>query len=201
MNRLVRFTEAELWDAFREGDEEAFAYLYRTFSPILYSYGFHLCRQQVVTEDCIQDLFIHLHQHRAQLGPTNSIKFYLYRSLRRRIADKAQSSSRFVSEEDAETQPEFTLDMPAESGLINDQTLSEQKRKLEYLINRLPKRQKEALYLLYYEELSYPEIAQLMGLEVKSVYNLIYNSLVSLRAYIAEQNVQFFSVLLWLCWL
>lgn len=198
MNRLVRFTEAELWDAFRESDEEAFAYLYRKFAPILYSYGFHLCRQQDLTEDCIQDLFIHLYQHRAQLGPTDSIKFYLYRSLRRRIADKAQLNSRFVSDEDLDGPLEFEMDMPAEAALIDDQTAAEHKRKLDFLINRLPKRQKEALFLLYYEELSYPEIAQLMGLEVKSVYNLIYNSMVALRAHIADLNVQFFSIALWL---
>lgn len=192
MNRLVCFSEAKLWDAFREGDEEAFAYLYRKFAPILYSYGFHLCRQQDLTEDCIQDLFIHLHQHRFQLGPTDSIKFYLYRSLRRRIAEKTQYNSRYVFSENGDNHPEFEIDLPAETSMVADQTAAEQKRKLDYLINRLPKRQKEALYLLYYEKLSYPEIAQLMGLEVKSTYNLIYNSLVSLRSYVADLKVQFY---------
>ena len=35
-----------------------------------------------------------------------------------------------------------------------------------------------------------------MGLEIKSVYNLIYNALVSLRGYIQDANLQFFSLLL-----
>lgn len=199
MNRLLHLTDAELWDAFRQGDEEAFAYLYRKFSPILYSYGYHLCRNRDQTEDCMQDLFVHLHQHRSQLGETNSIKFYLYRSLRRRIAEKAQANSRWVWDEEQPIRPEFELDVPAESGLIDEQTAHERKQKLDYLLNRLPKRQKEALYLMYFEELSYPEIAQVMGLEIKSVYNLIYNSLLSLRGYIQETNLQFFSIaLFWL---
>lgn len=199
MSRLLHFSDAELWNAFRQGDEEAFAHLYRKFSPVLYSYGYHLCRNRDQTEDCMQDLFVHLYQHRSQLGETDCIKFYLYRSLRRRIAEKAQANSRWVWNEEATAHPEFELDMPAETGLIDQQTAYEHKQKLHYLLNRLPKRQKEALYLLYFEELGYPEIAQVMGLEIKSVYNLIYNSLVSLRGYIQETNLQFFSVaLFWL---
>lgn len=201
MNRLLHFSDAELWNAFRQGDEEAFAYLYRKFAPVLFSYGYHLCRNRDQTEDCLHDLFVHLHQHRAQLGETDNIKFYLYRSLRRRIAEKAQANSRWVFEEETNvrqtiTQPEFELDLSTETALIDQQTVQEQKKKIEYLLNRLPKRQKEALYLMYFEELSYPEIAKVMGLEIKSVYNLIYNSLVSLRGYIQETNLQFFSIIL-----
>lgn len=199
MDRLLYLTDTELWNAFRQGDEEAYAYLYSKFSPILYSYGYHLCRNRDQTEDCMHDLFVHLHQHRSQLGETDSIKFYLYRSLRRRIAEKAQADSRWVWDEEHTARPEFELEMPAEAGLIDEQTAHERKQKLDYLLNRLPKRQKEALYLLYFEELSYPEIAQVMGLEIKSVYNLIHYSLVSLRGYIQDTNLQFFSILL--CWL
>ena len=199
MNRFLHLTDAELWNAFRQDDKGAFAYLYSKFSPVLYRYGYHLCRNRDQTEDCMQDLFVHLYQHRSHLGETNSIKFYLYRSLRRRIAEKSHANSRWVSDEEVTVRPEFELDMPAEAGLIDEQTAREHKQKLDYLLNRLPKRQKEALYLMYFDELSYPDIAQVMGLEIKSVYNLIYNALVSLRGYIRDTNLEFFSVTLsWL---
>lgn len=194
-NHLIRFSDSELWNAFRQGDDEAFAYMYRKFAPILYNYGFHLCRNRDVVEDCIQDQFIHLQQHRAQLGDTDSIKFYLYRSLRRRIAEKAQANSRWVSDEEAPLRTEFEVTMPAEASLIDAQTAADHKQKIEFLLNQLPRRQKEALYLMYYEKLSYPEVAQVMGLEVKSVYNLIYNSLVSLRNHVQQAKLTFFTVL------
>lgn len=196
MNHLLYSTDSELWNAFRRGDEQAFAHLYQKFSPILYSYGYHLCRNRDLAEDCMHDLFVHLHQHRARLGETDNIKFYLYRSLRRRIADKAQVNSRLVFDEAPEARPEFELEMPAEAGLIHEQNTQEQKKKIECLLNKLPKRQKEALYLMYYESMSYPEVAQVMGLEIKSVYNLIYNALVSLRSHIRESNLEFFGLLL-----
>lgn len=201
MNRFASFSDTALWNAFRTGDEAAFAHLYEAFAPTLYSYGYHLCRSRSTTEDCLHDLFVHLHQHRATLGETDSIKFYLYRALRRRIAEKAQADRRWVLGDDTLPmgRPELALDLPAEAGLVDEQTAREQKQKVEYLLNRLPKRQKEALYLMYFEQLSYPEVAQVMGLEIKSVYNLMYSALVSLRGYIQETNLQFFAVALaWL---
>lgn len=193
----MSLSDAELWNAFRRGDQDAFAFIFQKFSPALYTYGFHLCRSRFQTEDCIQDLFVHLHQHRSTLGETDSIKFYLYRSLRRRIAEKAQAGSRWVFPDELSGLPEFEMDMPADTVLIDEQTVQEQKQKLTYLLNQLPRRQKEALYLMYFDELSYPEVAQVMGLEIKSVYNLIYNALVALRGQIEQANIQFYSLLLY----
>jgi RNA polymerase sigma factor (sigma-70 family) len=195
-SHLIRFTDSELWNAFREGDDAAFAYMYRKFGPILYSYGFHLCRHRDLVEDCVQDLFIHLQQHRGNLGETDSIKFYLYRALRRRIADKTQANSRWVLDEMPRSRPEFEVTLPVENDLIDAQTASDTKQKIELLLAQLPRRQKEALYLMYYEKMSYVDIARVMGLEVKSVYNLIYNGLLSLRKAVQELNMTFFAVLL-----
>jgi RNA polymerase sigma factor (sigma-70 family) len=191
-SRLGQLPDAALWNAFRQGDEQAFAYMFQKFAPILYSYGFHLCRNRDLVEDCIQDQFIYLQQHRALLGETDSIKFYLYRSLRRRIAEMAKANARWVADVDTNQPVEFEVEMPAEAQLIDSQTQADHKQKIEFLLNQLPKRQKEALYLMYYEKLSYVDVAQVMGLEVKSVYNLIYNALVSLRKHVQETNLQFF---------
>lgn len=191
-NHLSQLTDAALWNAFRQGDERAFAYMFQQFAPILYSYGFHLCRNRDMVEDCIQDQFVYLQQHRALLGETDSIKFYLYRSLRRRIAEMTRANAKWVFDADYGQPVEFEVEMPAEAQLIDNQTQAAHKQKIEFLLNQLPKRQKEALYLLYYEKLSYTDLAQVMGLEVKSVYNLIYNALVTLRKHVRDANLQFF---------
>ncbi len=196
MNIRTLLTDAELWNAFRQGDQDAFVCMFQKFSPALYTYGFHLCRSRVQTEDCIQDLFVHLHQHRSTLGETNSIKFYLYRSLRRRIAEKAQAINHLCFQDQLSALPEFEMDMSADAALIDEETAQEQKHKITYLLNQLPRRGKEALYLMYFDELSYPEVAQVMGLEIKSVYNLVYNALVALRGHVEQANIQLFALLL-----
>jgi len=142
MNQFVSLSDTELWNTFRRGDRDAFAFLYQKFSPALYTYGFHFCRNRVQTEDCMQDLFVHLHQHYSTLGETDSIKFYLYRSLRRRIAEKAQAGSRWVFQDELSGLPQFEMETPADAALIDSQTAQEQKQKLTCLLNQLPRRQK-----------------------------------------------------------
>jgi|GEM_PF-5120609 len=53
---------------------------------------------------------------------------------------------------------------------------------------------------MYFDELSYPDVARVLGLEIKSVYNLIYNALVALRGQIERANIQFYSLLLYVFW-
>lgn len=71
-----------LWNDFREGNEEAFSKLYELFAADLYRYGYNLVRNKQIVEDCLHELFLHLYNKRNRLGPTNNIRFYLYRTLR-----------------------------------------------------------------------------------------------------------------------
>lgn len=78
-------SDSELWQKFREGSEDAYASIYEKFSPVLFSYGYRLSQDEDLVKDCIQDLFVNLWLSRRKLGATDSIKFYLFRSLRREI--------------------------------------------------------------------------------------------------------------------
>jgi RNA polymerase sigma factor (sigma-70 family) len=54
--------------------------------------------------------------------------------------------------------------------------------KLASLLNELPARQKEAIYLRYYEDMEYKQIAEIMNVNYQSVLNLIQKALNKLRA-------------------
>jgi RNA polymerase sigma-70 factor (ECF subfamily) len=169
-----------LWQAFREGNPQAFEAIYHKYVRPLYNYGYNLTRDAAAVEDAIQDLFIYLHEHQATLGATDNIKFYLLRSLRRILAKRATQRAQsqapeqtfenalFVSEEN----PLFFAEQEAQAV---------QYKQIIRQIDQLPKRQKEAMFLLYIHGLSYPEVAQVMELETKSVYNLINKAIHTLR--------------------
>jgi DNA-directed RNA polymerase specialized sigma24 family protein len=74
-----------LWDAFRNGSEAAYAEMYELFAVDLYRYGYNLVKNKELVEDCLHELFLHLHNKRETLGATNNIQFYMYRALRRRL--------------------------------------------------------------------------------------------------------------------
>ncbi len=59
--------------------------LYKSHIEILYRYGHKLTTDTQLVEDSIQDMFIELWNSRKRLSDTDSIKYYLFRILRRKI--------------------------------------------------------------------------------------------------------------------
>jgi RNA polymerase sigma-70 factor (ECF subfamily) len=172
--------DISLWDDFRNGDEEAYKYIYMTYSPVLYNYGFKFCYNHHITSDAIQETFVYLYIKKAGLGMTSNIKFYLLKSLRREIVRKInQEKKRSISGDISEV--EFLLTPSIEDKIVNQDFNIERERRIKLAISDLPKRQHEAIFLRFYEELSYEEIAQVMGLEQKSAYKIIYKALDSLQ--------------------
>lgn len=171
-----------LWDTFRSGDREAFAQLYDLFAADLYRYGYNLVRNRQLVEDCLHELFLHLHENRQRLGPTDNIRFYLYRSLRRRLLDTVGRLNKLDSDDYLFDSAQFII-QPYESTVVAEELIDHQKRILINEMNKLPRRQREILYLVYMKELSYQEAAEVMGITMKSVYNTVNVALTSLRAF------------------
>ena len=73
--------------------------------------------------------------------------------------------------------------------LIDEEHEVYQLRKLEQVMNQLPARQKELIYLRFHQNLSFEQIAEIMQLGRQSVYNLLQKSLLSLRRHWAALAV------------
>lgn len=171
------------WNAFRNGDSEALMCLYRQHLSALYNYGYNLARDRSLVEDAIQDVFLYIHQHRDGLGTVQNVRAYLMQSLRHRVLYllkqddfKTVGFSENLSETNA-----FLIDTTQEPAWVQDEANAERNRRLNYLLNGLPKRQREALYLIYFQQLSYAEAADIMQVDVKSVYNFVFKALTAIR--------------------
>ena len=75
----------------------------------------------------------------------------------------------------------FSVEFSADMRMIEEEHEIYQVRKLEVAMNHLPKRQKELIYLRFYQNLSFEQIAEVMNLGRQSVYNLFQKSLNNLR--------------------
>ncbi|MBC3789211.1 RNA polymerase sigma factor [Spirosoma utsteinense] len=182
-SQLTATQHTQLWDTFRSGDRAAFSQLYEWFSANLYRYGYNLIRNRQLVEDCLHELFLHLHENRGRLGPTDNIRFYLYRALRRRLLDTVTRLNKLDSDPYFFDKAEFVI-QPYERFLIDEQILDRQKHVLIHELNKLPKRQKEILYLVYMKGLSYLQAAEVMDITIKSVYNTVNVALKTLRAHV-----------------
>lgn len=175
--------DLQLWLLLKQGDEDAFALLFDKYHTTLYNYGIKLSPgKPYLVEDAIQDLFIDLWRLRGGLTEeVESVRFYLYRSLRRKIHLSLKKEP-FSDLPEAGFEKTLLTQTNPESLLIHEETMCLQKARLEELIHRLPERQLEAITLRYFEDFSITEIARIMEVNEKSVRNFLYKALVTLRS-------------------
>jgi RNA polymerase sigma-70 factor (ECF subfamily) len=188
-DRLTAAEHSHLWDAFRRGSQESFAQLYELFVSDLYRYGYNLIRNKQVVEDCLHELFLHIYENRQRLGSTDNIRFYLYRALRRRLLDTVTKLTKFDSDDYLFDGVEFLV-QSYEHELVEAQLLDQQKRLVLLELDKLPKRQKEILYLVYMKGLTYQQAAEVMNITMKSVYNTIHVALTALRTHLPDSFQQ-----------
>ncbi|WP_020600355.1 sigma-70 family RNA polymerase sigma factor [Spirosoma panaciterrae] len=172
-------TDAQLWDDFLQGSKAAYSFMYEKYARVLYNYGYKIAQDRQLTEDCLQDLFLTILETRERLGHTDSIKFYLMRSLRRDLVRKLNERHRFQSGHEDEI--DFKVEFHYEPTWLDSQISREQSEAVLRELNHLPARQKEALFLKFFDNLSYEEIAGIMGIETTSAYKVIYKAIASLQ--------------------
>ncbi|RYC71752.1 RNA polymerase sigma factor [Spirosoma sordidisoli] len=172
-------TDAQIWDDFLLGSQPAYSFMYEKYARMLYNYGYKIAQNRQLTEDCLQDLFLTILETRERLGHTDSIKFYLMRSLRREIVRKLNAQHRFA--DNAEHDVDFKVEFLYEPTWLDSQISKERSEAVLRELNQLPARQKEALFLKFFDNLSYEEIAGIMGIETTSAYKVIYKGIAALQ--------------------
>jgi len=174
-------TDQSLWESVQEGDKEAFATVYEEQIGSLYTYGKKLTSNTSIVEDAIQDVFIEIWRYKANLGQVRSIKAYLFTCLRRQILKAIKKEKVWVLNQDHLKEDNFDFELPAQELMIQAQEKNAEVEKIKRAINKLTRRQKEIIYLKYFQDLSYEEISLMMDLSQRSTYNLVSKALTMLK--------------------
>ena len=184
-NLSTYHNESVLWDAFRQGDIEAFEQIYRTHSSALLGYGKRLSTDHDLVKDAIQDVFIEIWKRRENLRDLHTIKFYLFRVLRNRLTN-LQQKALTVSTEEAPIAEQSPLPPPIELILTDEEPLPDQQHRLQRAIEALPNRQREAIMLAFFHNFSNDEIARIMGINHQSVINNLNRAFAALRVSLTD---------------
>ncbi len=176
-------TDTDTWDAFREGDRSAFAKIYFDHYEGLLNYGrrFGLPSEQV--EDTIQDLFVELWKYRATTSPTTSIRFYLFRALRNQLSRLRHKplTTDLTGAGPSDSSLLFDVEFSFEQQWIELADEQEMTHALQRALNALTPRQREVLYLRFFNNLDYPQIAAVMNISYQAARNQVYLALKALR--------------------
>jgi len=163
--------DEKIWNDFRQGDKEAFSALYRRFFKLLIQSGLKITSDLDLIKDCVHDLFVNIWNSRTSLSTPDSVNSYLVISLRREILRQLKKSR--LVQADIEKIEIEEKSHSAEESLIVSQEIEEQENRMSAALKCLTKRQKEAIYLKFYANLSYIEIGKKMAIGSDSIYNLI----------------------------
>lgn len=174
--------ERTLWTRLREGDREAFSEIYRRYFPLLFRYCIRFTDNRDLVKDSLQDFFTQLFLKRHTLTVPDKLKSYLLVAARRELVRRLGKETRHSGELLREEAYDFSLELSVENLLINRQHEERKTRQLQRSLYLLTDRQKEAIYLRFYESLGYDEIAGIMQLkEVKYARTLVYRAIMELK--------------------
>lgn len=192
MNKEIN--EIDLWNAFRKGNLQAFEWLYRLHYTALYHYGHRITSDTEIIRDSIHMLFIDLWRRREYLRDTDQVRPYLYQAMRRLLVRHLKSQRKVYIQDSLAA----TFLSSQEEDFITSEKNNHQKEKLQEALQTLSRKQREVVYLRFYEKMDNQAIAKRMDITVNTVYNLVSLALASLRRLLKNQTNQLFLLLLFL---
>ena len=169
-----------LWQQFLTGDADAFGQLSELYYPTLYNYGMRFTGDAETVRDCLQDLLFELWNRRAMLSPTDNVKAYLLKAVRHKLIKAATRQKKWRTLDEVPFLDRET-ELPVESRIIETEQQAAQIERLNVLMQQLTKREKEIIYLRFYQALDHEAIAQVMSLTRPSVATLLHRALKALR--------------------
>ena len=174
------YDDHKLWSKLKAGDEKSFSLLFEKYYGDLINYGNSFSPFTEKVQDCVQDVFADIWLYRESLQEPNVVKAYLLSSVRKRIARLYERDHIFKKITTTDS-IEFLFDFSVEHELIDDEATAERVLYLNKLLNDLPFRQKEALFLRYNQGLSVEQIAEMLDVNYQSASNLLHRGLLTLR--------------------
>lgn len=149
-------------------DKRKFEKIYLKYYPLLITYGKTIADQEPLIEDTIQELFITLWQKRASFIVRSSFETYLFVAFRNNYIRKLK----------ADKKQDLKVDLEQEE---LSEFFQEKEEQLLILIEKLPAHQKEVLFLRYYKDKSYQEIAEILGINYQVARNFSYRAIKFLK--------------------
>ena len=192
MIKLNQLTDDQLVALYSNGNSKAFDTLLTRYQDKLYSYINFVMRNRDLSDDIFQETFVKAIVTLQKGNYTSTGKFgaWLTRIAHNLIIDYfRQDKNENTVSNDAQ---EYDLlndaglaEANIEDSMINEQTLSDVRR----LVDALPDNQREVVFMRYYQDLSFKEIADITGVSINTALGRMRYALINIRKMSVEKNI------------
>lgn len=176
------------------GNQAALKQIYMEYHKGLFLYGMRVLLEEEGVKDCIHNIFLNIWTNKKRLYQVDNVKHYLMSALRNEMINYRNREKRYDHNPLAEEI--FMLDFSVEALYIRKEEVDEQTKLLSEAMNQLTIRQKEIIYLKYFEEMDYKEIAEMMDITVKGAYKLSARAIDMLKEIMQVEKVVLIGMLL-----
>jgi len=173
----MEFTDTAIIQLLKDRDESGFEQVFKHYFKSLYRYALTFLQDHDQAEDTVQNVFYKLWDKIEHLHFTDSLAAYLYRAVYNESLNhlKHKKVRRTYQTYIATTMKDQT------DGAHKKVMFSELERRLQSAINELPEQCRTVFQMSRFEELRYLEIADRLGISVKTVENQMGKALKQLR--------------------
>ena len=193
MKNLNGMTDEQLALSYLDGNNRAFDLLLQRTQSKLFSYILFVVRDNDLADDIFQETFVKVITKLHQGKYTTSGKFaaWLMRIAHNVIMDwyREQKSEKIVEPTTGNDLSNLSsrdlLDINIENRYVNEQVLSDVK-KIMYL---LPAPQREVVFMRFYQELSFKEIAETTGVSINTALGRMRYAILNMRRMAKEHNM------------
>jgi RNA polymerase sigma-70 factor (ECF subfamily) len=173
----------ELFRRYLDGEGEAFDEIIKLYRENLIFFVMRYIKSSSVAEEIAQDAFVELLIHKDRYNFSSSLKTYLF-TIARNKAVNIIRRQKFVTDE--EIDPESADDeQMLEEKLIAD----ERRRALYKVLEGMSEDYRNALYLVYIEDMSYEDAGRVMGKNRKQVENLVFRAKAAAKKELLKEGV------------
>jgi RNA polymerase sigma-70 factor (ECF subfamily) len=171
------------------GDEETYIFLFREYYVSLCAYSRRYVGRKDVAEEIVSDTFMKIWENRERLEINTSIKAYLFNAVCNNSLNylrKLKSKNNIVEYFKETISENFGFESIAED--IDEQSLIMENmgQKIEEAVSRLPEQQQKVFRLRRFEGKKTKEVAEMMGLSVKTIEMHLSKATLHLRENLKE---------------
>ena len=180
--------EEKTWRSIQQKDGQAFELYYKEQYKLFFLAACSYLKDARLAEEVVNDVFIKLWEDAAAISIQSSLKSYIYRAVVNRSLNELDRNKR-----DRQRQTEFSR-RPQDSFELREMEENELKIRLYRAIDQLPEQCRKVFRMSRFEELKQQEIADQLGISIKTVKNHITHALKQLTIVLGDWN----SIPLWI---
>ncbi|MDO7845495.1 RNA polymerase sigma-70 factor [Hymenobacter sp. M29] len=177
MKTASGFSELEYLRRLKLSDERAFDALFRHYSALVYRFAYSYLKSRPVAEEIVQECFIKIWEKREQVRDDQPLKSYLFTIAHHAVLNELRRDQHHLR-----LQGQVAAGRP--ESVTNEAEYEEMENLYQAALEQLPPKQREVFVLSRQQGLTYPEIAEMQGLSVKTVEAHIARALKTMRSYL-----------------